>query len=303
MVEKVIEGLKIVKDRFFFEAGGKTSSILEVSSSTLSKSNISTSGNGLKFLPFNDSCVMNPYGEETSSILEMSSLILSKRNNSTSSNGVEFLPFNDSCVMDPYGEETSSILDVMSSPTLSKSNNSTSSNGLEILPFNDSYVMDSMDPYGEETSSILEVSSSTFSKSNNSTSSNGLEVLPFNDSCVIRLSSERDLYESFKGSMVRMIEAKKGKKDWEEYIEEILEWYLVVNEKSIHKYIIGAFCDLWMYYASTSRTYTPISFTNSPFSFSFDVPPSPSFLALVEAKADQIIATTTTTSSVISWGI
>jgi len=37
MVDEVIEGLKIGKKRFFFEAGEKTSSILDVSSSKLSK--------------------------------------------------------------------------------------------------------------------------------------------------------------------------------------------------------------------------------------------------------------------------
>jgi len=59
--------------------GKKTSSILEGSLSTLSKSNNSTRSNGVESLPLNASCVitpmdlMDPYEEETSSILEVAS--------------------------------------------------------------------------------------------------------------------------------------------------------------------------------------------------------------------------------------
>ncbi|XP_049399949.1 transcription repressor OFP13-like [Solanum stenotomum] len=183
------------------------------------------------------------------------------------------------------GVKTSSILDVSSSK-LSKSNNSTSNKGVESLPFNDSCVitpMDSMDPHEEETTSILEVSSSTLPENtNNSTSSN--DYLPFNDSCVIRLSSSEDPYGNIKKSMERMVEANQGIKSWEESLEEICAWYLEINdEKNIHKHIIGAFCDLWMIYSSTSTK-------NTPFGFSSSEPPSPYFMSLIEDKADRIIA-------------
>ncbi|KAK4725188.1 hypothetical protein R3W88_027967 [Solanum pinnatisectum] len=116
---------------------------------------------------------------------------------------------------------------------------------------------------GEKTSSILEVlSSSTLSKSTNN-NSNGVEYLPFNESCVIKLSSSKDPYGSFKKSMVKMVEANQGIKDWDEFLEETLAWYLEVNEKKIHKYIIGAFCDLWISYSFTSTTNTPNSFSFS----------------------------------------
>ncbi|KAK4724462.1 hypothetical protein R3W88_027241 [Solanum pinnatisectum] len=70
----------------------ETSSIPEVSSSTLSKNtNNSTSSNGLEYLPSNDSCVMtqmdsntDAYGEKTSSIVEGS------KGNSSSSNGLKY---------------------------------------------------------------------------------------------------------------------------------------------------------------------------------------------------------------------
>ena len=48
----------------------------------------------------------------------------------------------------------------------------------------------------------------------------------------------------------------------------------------------GAFCDLWMSYSGTSTT-------NTQFGFSTSEPPSPYFMSLIEAKADQIIATST----------
>uniref|UniRef100_M1DXB1 Transcription repressor n=1 Tax=Solanum tuberosum TaxID=4113 RepID=M1DXB1_SOLTU len=192
--------------------------------------------------------------------------------------------------MDPHEEETTSILEVSSSTLPENTNNSTSSNGLEYLPSNDSCVitqMDSnMDAYGGKNRSILEGSKG------NSSSSNGFRYyLPFNDSCVIRLSSSEDPYGNIKKSMERMVEANQGIKSWEESLEEICAWYLEINEEiNIHKHIIGAFCDLWMIYSGTSTK-------NTPFGFSSSKPPNPYFMSLIEDKADQIIAAST--SSVI----
>ncbi|KAK6778096.1 hypothetical protein RDI58_024814 [Solanum bulbocastanum] len=169
-----------------FEASEKTSSILDVSSPKLSKSNNSTSNKGVESLPFNDSFaitamdLMDPHEEETTSILEVSSSTLPK--NSTSSNGLEYLPSNDSCVI-----------------TQMDSN---------------------MDAYGKKPSSILEGSKS------NDSSSNGLKYyLPFNDSCVISQSSLGDPYGNIKKSMERMVETNQGIKSWEESLEEICARY------------------------------------------------------------------------------
>ncbi|KAG5583139.1 hypothetical protein H5410_053766 [Solanum commersonii] len=215
MVDEVIEGLKFEKKRFFFEAGEKTSSILDVSSSKLSKS---TSSKRLKFPRFNESCVITH--------------------------------------------------------------------------------MDLIDAYGEtSTRSILKGSSSRLTKNDNSTSSNMVESLPFNDSFVITPSVMRvtltDPYGYIKKYMETIVEENHGIKDWKESLKEICAWYLEnnYNDKNIHKFIIGAFCDLWMSYSGNSTT-------NTPFGFSTSEPPSPYFMSLIETEADQIIAVST--SSVIS---
>ncbi|XP_060174575.1 transcription repressor OFP13-like [Lycium barbarum] len=150
---------------------------------------------------------------------------------------------------------------------------------------------------GEKTSSILEVSSSTKNNSN----SNGLEFLPFNDSCVITTMDSMDPFEDFKRSMEEMVEANQEIKDCEKCLEELLSWYLKVNGKSNHHYIIGAFFDLLISYSTTSSsssknatttTYSH-SFTNSPFSFcSSSFSASPPCLSLLEAEDDEIVEKT-----------
>ncbi|XP_015055084.1 transcription repressor OFP13-like [Solanum pennellii] len=214
IVDEVIEGLKFEKKRFFFEAGEKTSLILDVSSSKLSKS--------------------------------------------TCNKRLEFPPSDGSCVI--------------------------------------SHI-DSIDAYGEtSTRSIFKGSSSRLTKNDNSTSNNKFESLPLNDSCVISPSAMRvtsiDPYGYIKKYMEITVEENQGIKDWKESLKEMCAWYLENNDndKNIHKFIIGAFCDLWMSYSGTSTT-------NTPFGFSTSEPPSPYFMSLIEAKADQIIATST--SSVI----
>ncbi|KAK4724070.1 hypothetical protein R3W88_026849 [Solanum pinnatisectum] len=203
-------------------------------------------------------------GEKASSILDVSSSKLSKSNKNTSKKGVKSLPFNDSCVIMPMD---------------SRDPHDTSSNSLEYLPSIDSYVitqMDlNMDAYGKKISSILEGS-----KSNGSNNSNMLKYyLPFNNSCVISQSNSGDPYGNIKKSMERMVEANQGIKSWEESLEEICAWYLEINEKNIHKHIIGAFYDLWMIYSGTSTK-------NTPFGFSSSEPPSPYFMSLIEDKVD-----------------
>ncbi|CAI8605159.1 unnamed protein product [Vicia faba] len=79
----------------------------------------------------------------------------------------------------------------------------------------------------EDTSSILEKAKA-----------NGF---PFKESVVLALESD-DPYEDFKRSMEEMVESH-GVKDWEG-LEELLSWYLRVNGKNNHGFIVGAFVDL-----------------------------------------------------------
>ncbi|KAF3790547.1 Transcription repressor [Nymphaea thermarum] len=66
-------------------------------------------------------------------------------------------------------------------------------------------------------------------------------VLPFKESLMMVLDSE-DPYMDFRLSMEEMVEAY-DLRDWG-CLEEMLVWYLRVNGKSAHGYIVGAFVDL-----------------------------------------------------------
>ncbi|XP_057805329.1 transcription repressor OFP15-like [Salvia miltiorrhiza] len=52
----------------------------------------------------------------------------------------------------------------------------------------------------------------------------------------------RNPFLDFRVSMAEMVEAC-GVRDWE-FLEELLEWYLRVNDETNHGYIVGAFVDL-----------------------------------------------------------
>ena len=80
---------------------------------------------------------------------------------------------------------------------------------------------------------------------------------PFKESVLLSMESE-DPYVDFRRSMEEMVEAH-GLKDWES-LEELLSWYLRVNGKQNHGYIIGAFVDLLVAFASSSYS----SFSTSP---------------------------------------
>ncbi|KAK7244850.1 hypothetical protein RIF29_39678 [Crotalaria pallida] len=91
----------------------------------------------------------------------------------------------------------------------------------------------------DETSSILEAKS-------------GGKVIPlFKDSVVCSMDSQ-DPYVDFRKSMEEMVEAH-GVKDWES-LEELFSWYLRVNEKSNHGYIVSAFVDLLVGFAFVSSS-------------------------------------------------
>ncbi|KAK7345268.1 hypothetical protein VNO77_15866 [Canavalia gladiata] len=127
----------------------------------------------------------------------------------------------------------------------------------------------------DETSSIFEakLASGTF-------------YLPFKNSVALSMDSKNP-YLDFRKSMEEMVETH-GVKDWES-LEELLCWYLKINGKNNHAYIVGAFVDLLVPLAfanSASLTsYTsssPSSFSSSSLSSSSCTrcanPPSSSFL-------------------------
>ncbi|KAJ7971634.1 transcription repressor OFP13-like [Quillaja saponaria] len=79
----------------------------------------------------------------------------------------------------------------------------------------------------EETSSILETKAGD---------------LAFKESVQVLSMESQNPYVDFRKSMEEMVEAHDVK-DWE-CLEELLCWYLRVNGKCNHKYIVGAFVDL-----------------------------------------------------------
>ncbi|XP_010262945.2 PREDICTED: transcription repressor OFP13 [Nelumbo nucifera] len=79
---------------------------------------------------------------------------------------------------------------------------------------------------------------------------------PFKESVVLAMESQ-DPYVDFRTSMEEMVEAH-GLKDWE-CLEELLGWYLRVNGKKTHGFIVGAFIDLLLSLASSSSLSSPSS--------------------------------------------
>ncbi|KNA03672.1 hypothetical protein SOVF_206880 [Spinacia oleracea] len=68
------------------------------------------------------------------------------------------------------------------------------------------------------------------------------EKQPFKKSVAMSLESNNP-YEDFKKSMEDMVESLGVRDDWER-LEELLRWYLKVNGRETHGYIINAFLDL-----------------------------------------------------------
>ncbi|TKY53137.1 Transcription repressor OFP13 [Spatholobus suberectus] len=103
----------------------------------------------------------------------------------------------------------------------------------------------------DETSSILEAKLTSH--------------VPFKNSVVLSMDS-KDPYVDFQRSMEEMVETH-GVNDWEG-LEELLCWYLKVNGKSTHGFIVGAFVDLLLGLAfgsnsSCSEHSPPSSFYSS----------------------------------------
>lgn len=82
-------------------------------------------------------------------------------------------------------------------------------------------------------------------KTNIISTKDGLDIPIKENSFVVMEMESRDPFVDFKKSMEEMVEAHglNYLKDWE-CLEELLNWYLRVNGKCNHGYIVGAFVDL-----------------------------------------------------------
>ncbi|KAJ7970602.1 transcription repressor OFP13-like [Quillaja saponaria] len=103
---------------------------------------------------------------------------------------------------------------------------------------------------GGDTSSILEKKTTTKTKGE---AKNGF----FSESVVLAMESE-DPYGDFRRSMEEMVESC-GLKDWD-CLEELLSWYLRVNGKKNHGFIVGAFVDLLVSLAADPSASTTTCF-------------------------------------------
>lgn len=101
----------------------------------------------------------------------------------------------------------------------------------------------------------------------------GQRGLPFEESVAMAVDSD-DPYSDFRVSMEEMVAAHGRRRDWA-WLEELLEWYLRVNGKTTHRFIVGAFIDLLLdlsYPSSASSVSSSTSSSSSPSrSISFDV--------------------------------
>lgn len=77
----------------------------------------------------------------------------------------------------------------------------------------------------------------------------------FKESSVVCSMESVDPYLDFKKSMEEMVEAHGLLKDWDR-LEELLCWYLKVNGKDSHGYIVAAFVDLVLGFTFTKTTTT-----------------------------------------------
>ncbi|MCD7457436.1 hypothetical protein HAX54_035084 [Datura stramonium] len=100
----------------------------------------------------------------------------------------------------------------------------------------------------------------------------GDEELPFKESVALAMESE-DPYLDFKKSMEEMVETH-GIKDWES-LQELLGWYLKMNGKINHGFIIGAFVDLLIQFSPPNNSNSDSITCYSSAASSFSAPSSP----------------------------
>ncbi|ESR59007.1 transcription repressor OFP13 [Citrus sinensis] len=106
---------------------------------------------------------------------------------------------------------------------------------------------------GGETSSILEEAKSSSSSSDEAAAAAAAAAFsPFKESVVLAMDSENP-YVDFRRSMEEMVETHGLIKDWD-CLEELLGWYLRVNGKKHHGFIVDAFVDLLASFAAAAPT-------------------------------------------------
>lgn len=99
---------------------------------------------------------------------------------------------------------------------------------------------------GETTSSILGAELQQEAAVETNTSNGVLDIPTKEDGFVVMEMDSKDPFVDFKKSMEEMVDAHgllNYSKDWD-WLEELLDWYLKVNAKCNHGYIVGAFVEL-----------------------------------------------------------
>ncbi|XP_077252606.1 transcription repressor OFP14-like [Tasmannia lanceolata] len=95
------------------------------------------------------------------------------------------------------------------------------------------------------TSNSLVDEARSIDEASSSDGDDELPTLPHHTVAV--LTSSQDPYDDFRRSMQEMVEVRQGAHrqplDWD-FLEELLFCYLKLNEKKVHKYILGAYMDL-----------------------------------------------------------
>ncbi|GKU91519.1 hypothetical protein SLEP1_g5383 [Rubroshorea leprosula] len=89
-------------------------------------------------------------------------------------------------------------------------------------------------------------------------------AFPFKESVVLAMESV-DPYADFRQSMEEMVETH-GLKDWE-CLKELLGWYLKVNGKKNHGFIVGAFVDMLVGLSGSSSCTESASYLSAISSF------------------------------------
>lgn len=108
------------------------------------------------------------------------------------------------------------------------------------------------DPGGETNSILEEAKSSSSSSSDEAAAAAAAAFSPFKESVVLAMDSENP-YVDFRRSMEEMVETHGLIKDWD-CLEELLAWYLRVNGKKHHGFIVDAFVDLLASFAAAAPT-------------------------------------------------
>ncbi|XP_074579721.1 uncharacterized protein LOC141836188 [Curcuma longa] len=126
---------------------------------------------------------------------------------------------------------------------------------------------------GGDTSSIMEEAKAAATATAAASVEEEEKEPPFEDSVAVAVES-RNPYSDFRRSMEEVVAAQGlGAGDWER-LEELLAWYLSVNDGKTHGFIVGAFLDLLAAIASSSSSASassPFSSSSSSASNSFEI--------------------------------